>query len=268
MLKSATVTLGTTRDKLWRVHDIGRTLEDCFQQADAFPHRTPGEAALLCRSVNHRIEQQAHQLMAQVLAFAQLQLRRHTSYLRHTVDSVLNLHGTEWKVQEKASTPHKAGDGHRYRINLHKHGGAMGRLAYSQHDFDLLLVAILDGGMLLGLFAFPTGILAACALVAHKPTKMVLYPPWSLPVSLAGKVRSSWQLDHFVDLREWHCRPMLPPAAHKRLLEVFDRLRCHKPNMSSNGKVTTKHCLIMCNTLNGCLHSEEFSLPKETKLTL
>ena len=230
VLKSATVTLGTSRDKMWRVHDIGRTLEECFHQADAFPHCTLGEAALHCRSANHRVEQQAHQLMANVLACAQLKLRKSTSLLRHTVDSVLSLHSTEWNVQEKASTLQKAGGGHRYAISLQKHGGAMGRLAYTQHDFDLLLAAILDDGMLLGMFVFPTGILAARGLVGHKPTRLVLYPPWKMPVSSACKVSASWQLDHFVDLRACRGRHRLPPVARTRLLEVFGRLGCHKPS--------------------------------------
>ena len=222
------VTLGSLRDQSWRVQDIGCILETCFQQPYAFPHVKPAAAALLC-SISHRKEEQAHRLMVQVLHGTQCELER----LRLSwgpVDSVLKRGSCCWNVQEKASSLQKNGARRRYAVNLWKHGGALGSLAYTDDDFHLLLVAIMGGEKLHGMYVLPVSVLAEHKLVGHKPRQLVLYPPWAPPVQEASKRRNAWQLEHFVDVRDWDGRQELPAGAQSRLLgllQQLDQMPCH-----------------------------------------
>ena len=216
---SLRLTLGTSRDEYLRVPDIGRTLYECFHQPEHFPHCTMNEAALQC-CASHRMEQQAHRLMARALSCSQFELRK-PLLTSGTVDSVLSTHSSaEWNVQEKAS---RLKSRNRYLVNLWKNGGALGRLAYDEHDFDLLLVAIMDNEALLGMFVFPAPLLAERALLGQKPTNLELYPPWKLPKSPSCRTRHAWQLDYFLDLRGWDGSAVLPSVTHNRLVKLLPR---------------------------------------------
>ena len=70
-----------------------------------------------------------------------------------TVDSMLQvgIGGPVLCLQEKASHFNEG----RYRIKLSKTGGSLGRLAYAQNDFDLLVACVLLQGQLEGVLLIP-----------------------------------------------------------------------------------------------------------------
>ena len=220
---SLSVTLGSARDSSWRVQNLGLLLETCCSRSTDFPSITLEEALQQC-SCFHRVEVQAHLLLARLLSTGSFQLRR--SFPNSAaVDSVLAGQGLEWRVQEKASNLRRCGT---YAANLSKHGGALGRIAYTDNDFDLLLASVLDNGRLAGLFVFPIEVLSRLGAVGQKPVKLILYPPWNLAKREAIRLKHAWQLEYFVDLRAWDGEGPLSDDARSCLEHLLDRLAaCH-----------------------------------------
>ena len=216
------VTLGSKRDRSWRVLELGRTLEWFLHQPATFPHVTFSDAALQsCEA--HLLEAKAHNLMAKALSSVNCHLIR-SGIASAPVDSRIRTGTHTWDVQEKATRLQKSGSVGRYMANLFRNGGALGRLAYDEHDFDVLLVAILEGEALLGMFMFPVHVLAARGLVGHKPMQLALYPPWKLPVKKGCRLKQAWQLDYFIGLQDWDGDSSLCKQAQSRLLELVQRL--------------------------------------------
>ena len=208
--------LGTSRDEAWRVSDIGTTLRQVYDCSADFPHASFSEA-MYPSCEGHRIEMQARLQMKTVLSLVGAQLQD-TCFAADAVDAFLLHNGCKSRVQEKASNLRRST--RRYVVNLRKHGGALGVLAYSVHDFDLLLAAILDDGRLCGLYIFPVPALIAHGLVGGKPTTLRLYPPWAPPKQPATFLKHAWQLEYFVDLQD---QPVLTVQTRSRLLELLDK---------------------------------------------
>ncbi|CAE7652686.1 unnamed protein product [Symbiodinium pilosum] len=135
-----------------------------------------------------------------------------------SIDSVLRGASLELRVQEKARNRNKRGI---YCVDLSRHGGRLGKLAYRSADFDALVSTVLDELKVAGLFMFPTKVLERHALVDQKPVSLQLYPPWALPKRESARMKHAWQLDHFVDLRDWKGGDALPSCCRDRLLDLL-----------------------------------------------
>ncbi|CAE7727060.1 unnamed protein product, partial [Symbiodinium sp. CCMP2456] len=217
------ITLGSKRDKAWRVSQVGLVLAEYFRKGTV-PH-VPLQDALMQCGDNHIVEEHSHAQLASVLGSVGLRLHRPPNVYYDVVDSVLSWQEHEWRVQEKATHMWSHG---RYGANLRKSGGCLGPRAYAQTDFDILIVSLLDvSDRLLGIFLFPSCVLAKRRLVGnnHKSVQLYLYPPWSQPKPPAVAARHSWQLDHFVDLRSWKGKDFhLDPSSMESLTELLDKL--------------------------------------------
>ncbi|CAE7294845.1 unnamed protein product [Symbiodinium natans] len=213
------VTPGSSRDMAFRVEDIGSLLESCFRNTTDFPHVSLADARFQC-SPKHQVEERAHSLFRTLFHCVGFQLEKSFTGLA-TVDSDLMGDRCRWRVQEKASNVHACG---RYCASLCKNGGALGKLAYSETDFDLLLAALLEDGRLSGLFAFPTDVLARLGYIGQKPCHLPLYPPWRLPKWQHTRAKHAWQLEHFVDLRSWDAGTPLSPEMRDTLEDLLLRL--------------------------------------------
>ncbi|CAE7948084.1 unnamed protein product, partial [Symbiodinium sp. KB8] len=218
--KSLTVRLGSERDTAWRASYPELALVEYFKKG-RLPHMSLEHALLQC-SGNHIVEEHAHAQLASVLGSVGLRLHRPAS-VSDTVDSVLSWQENEWHVQEKAAHVQASG---KYKANLRKHGGCLGTLAYESADFDILTISLLDvSDRLVGLYLFPSCVLAKRKLVGGKAVQLHLYPPWSQPKRPAVAARHSWQLDHFVDLRSWKGKDFhLDPSSMESLTELLDKL--------------------------------------------
>ena len=216
----------SSRDRAHQVEDVGSLLENCFRNQTEFPHISLADARLQC-SPTHQVEEAAHVLLRTLFHCVGCQLEKSFGDLA-AVDSVLLGNGSRWRVQEKASTLQRA---QAYTANLSKCRGAFGRLAYSEADFDLLLVSLLDDGRLSGLFAFPADLLARLGYLGQRPCCLPLHPPWRLPKRQHTTARYAWQLDHFVDLRNWDVGTLLPAETRVILEDLLRRFK--KPGHSS-----------------------------------
>ena len=215
--KCLSISVGTERDRSWRVSDLGSTLEMYFRQPSDFPHVSMVDARLACGCKN-MIEEQAHLLMTTLFAGIGLQLRK--SFSTAVVDSVLAFPGQSHRlvrVQEKACSLTSQTQ---YAINLWKRGGVLGPQAYRDADFDLLLASILHEDRLAGMFAFPVAVLCKHGLVGQKPVRHLLRPPWLPGKKQATRDKYAWQLEYFVDLRGWTGSSELPSDTHARLNEL------------------------------------------------
>ena len=174
--QSLSVTLGSERDKAWRVSHLGLALVEYFKKG-RFQHISLQDALMQCAR-NHIVEQHSHAQLASVLGSVGLQLHRPIG-VSGAVDSVLSWQEHKWRVQEKAT--HKQAHG-KYRCSLRKYGGCLGKLAYARADFDILVVSLLDTlDRLVGIFLLPSCVLAKRRLIGHKAADLTLYPPWALP---------------------------------------------------------------------------------------
>ena len=216
--KGLRITLGSQRDEAWRASQIGLVLSDYFTR---LPHVSLQDALLQCGRT-HIVEEHSHSQLVSVFASVGLRLHRPAS-LTNAVDSVLGWQGCQWRIQEKAAHMHR----NRFSVGLRKHGGCLGRLPYSKADFDILIVSLLDDAdRLMGIFAFPSFVLAKYKLIGHKAVMLTLYPPWSQPKCPAVARKHSWQSDHFVDMRSW--KPIdcdLDPGTKANLTDLLDKLR-------------------------------------------
>ena len=213
------ITSGSSRDAAFQVDDVGLLLESCLRNRKDFPHVSLAEARVQC-SPNHHVEEQAHALLATMFHRVSYELEKSFTD-SPTVDSVLAGEACRWRVQEKSSTLQAD---FRYSVGLWKHGGALGKLAYSEDDFDLVLAALLDDGRLSGLFVFPADALARLGYIGQKPCHLPLHPPWRLPKREDTRVKHAWQLEYFVDLRKWDAASPLPFEVHKILENILRRL--------------------------------------------
>ena len=222
------LTIDSARDRAWRVHDIGFTLESCFLNPQEFPQVSLAEARLQCSNSN-RVEERAHALMAILFALAKFELQR--SFTSASVDSMLVGNGLALRAQEKASNLCK--NGH-YAINLWKRGGVLGRLPYEATDFDVLLAALLDAGRLTGLFLFPISVLMQRGYVGHNAIRLLLLPPWKPAKLETTGIRYSWQMEYFVDLRDWTGGAVLPDAVRSRLDHLLSQLAVAQKPKNTN----------------------------------
>ena len=219
------ITLGTDRDRDWRMSDICASMAQLFHSS-VFPLASLEEARLECGR-SHKVEEQAHLQMSAVFSCIGFHLTK--SLDQTTVDSMLCGEGQDWRVQEKASNARKRrGD---YVVSLKKRGGrAFGCVAYAESDFDLLLSAVLDDGKLIGLFLIPMQALAELGLVGQhvKAATLRLCPPWALPKTDAARIRYAWQLDFFLDLRSLNGEMQLSPDTHNRLQHLMRKLAAER----------------------------------------
>ncbi|CAE7864905.1 unnamed protein product, partial [Symbiodinium sp. KB8] len=211
------IRLGSARDKAWRVNNVGSALAE-YLKSSSLPHISSQEALLQCCGT-HLVEEHAHaQLFS---AFASVGRRLHRPLgLGAAVDSVLDWQSHQWLIQEKAA--HEQPDG-RYCASLWKAGGCLGRLAYAKADFDMLVVSLLEvSDRLVGIFLFPSTVLAKRKLIGHKALLLRLYPPWAQPKYRAVASKHSWQLDYFADLRSWRGKGShMDPSSKASLTELL-----------------------------------------------
>ncbi|CAE7642150.1 ATP6V1D [Symbiodinium sp. CCMP2592] len=208
-----TIRLDSEADEAYRVIDLGSTLEQHFLDQEAIAHISLKHARLWC-SQSHRVEEYAHLQMADLFARVGFQLEK--AHTLTAVDSVLVAEGCRWLVQEKASSRQKPrGD---FCVSLRK---GKSYQAYSDSDFDLLLAAVLEDNKLLGVFLIPVQVLHKHGLVGGKPRKLLLWPPWKLPVLEARRVKTAWQLECFVDLRGWSQSEAVLEKASNRLVQLL-----------------------------------------------
>ena len=220
--KQLWITVGFESDTGRRVVDLGSHLVACFDDESAFPHVSMAEAMLQCAD-NHKLEVAAHLLFAQLISSADMCLGYPTVH-QSAVDSLLavaDANGSmrHLRVQEKASRPRRA-DG-LYHLNMWKAGGALGRLAYAEDDFDLLAAFLMGEDQLEGAFLIPTPALVEHGVVGKKAKSLHLYPPWCLPKRQSTKEKHSWQLDFFLDLRGWNGSQELEPELLERLRSLI-----------------------------------------------
>ena len=252
------ITVGSDRHRKLRVHDIGATLEECYLQRKVYPLVSFSEAKFRC-SLSNKVEEQAHSLLAIVLAGIGFRLQKSVT-MRHAsaVDSFLfdGRRELEWRVQEKASNLLKT---NRYAINLWRRAGTCGLRAYSESEFDILLAAVLDDGCLSAVFAFPSHVLAKHGLVGQKPNRLSLYPPWALAKREATRRRHAWQLEHFVDLRSWSGDPTVPASICRCLQHLMHKLShssppqtCASAEQNKGHLVKTRHAFPASHTLPVC----------------
>ena len=212
------LTIGTERDRCWRVSNLGSALEMYFHQRDDFPHVSLERARMACCPKN-RVEEQAHLLLSAMFSCLGLQLVKSFSEL--VVDSLLVFPGQSrqpLRIQEKASNFQTAKGV--YAANLWRRAGTLGPQAYGDTDFDVLVVSILHQERLAGMFAFPVSVLRQQGLVGQKPVRHLLHPPWLPGKKQETRDKYAWQLEYFVDLRGWTDRSELPAAARVRLDEL------------------------------------------------
>ena len=134
------ITLGSQRDEAWGVSQVGLVLMEHFRNS-SFPSISMQDA-ILQYGGNYIVEELSHAQLDSEFAAIGLQLDRPIS-VPDAVDSVLRWRDHQWRVQEKA-THRQNGDG-RYHASLWKHGGCLGRLAYTKPDFDILFVSLRSG---------------------------------------------------------------------------------------------------------------------------
>ena len=177
---SVYITIGCKSDTNRQLKDAASRLVACFKDRQKFPHVSVEEAEHQCSPLQ-RLE-----------AIAGLQLRSLFRCLNYTftaphehqttADSLLEIGvgGPVVCLQEKASHFDRASS--RYQTTLSKYGGSLGRLAYDEDDFDLLVACILhEGDQMQGVFLIPISKLVSMDLVAKRACVLSLYPPWSLP---------------------------------------------------------------------------------------
>ena len=216
--KHISVSIGSSRDVAWRVEDMGSVLRRCFCNSAAFPHMSVHNALLMCGSSN-KVEEHAHLQLAAVLRAVGFQLQKSTSGT-HAVDSVFTGPIFDWDVRVQEKSCHRCLDG-RYQVNLRRRGGVLGYLAYRESDFDVLIATVLADCKLDGFFMIPVHVLRQHGLVCQKPACFRLYPPWALPKLEARRRTHAWQLECFLDFRDWAGGDTLPRGSRERLLDLL-----------------------------------------------
>ena len=227
------ITIGCASDMARRVDNIASHLLACFRDTQKFPHTSVEVAERQC-SRNNRVEAAAHRQLCNLFSCMNWSL---TSPRLHqtTVDSLLEVGVGDpvVRLQEKASHFHE--DMGRYRVELSKCGGSLGRLAYAEDDFDLLIACVLQQEQLQGIFLIPVSTLVQQGFAAKRPRMLPLHPPWSPPARNRTRKKYEWQRDFFLDLRTWQGSTELP-AQKKMLLEHLISLAIAK---------TAKRCLLV-----------------------
>ena len=218
------IAIGSSRDESWRVFDLGSALETYFRQHGSFPHVSLANARLTCCHTS-KIEEQAHRIMSELFAGVGWNLQKAFGDLAAVDSELTSLDepGRKWRVQEKSSNFNQSRGS--YSISLWRNGGALGRRAYNDTDFDLLLAAVLCEEQLLGMFVFPVRVLAQRGLVGQKPSNYALRPPWAPGTRQATRTKCAWQLEFFLDLRAWSGELPLPPCVHTHLEGLVQKLR-------------------------------------------
>ena len=217
--KAFTISSTSKKFMLWRVTDLGSTLEKCFHNQDEYPHITLQEARMKC-AASARVEEHAHLQLSEVFSCRGLALRK-PLLLSPTVDSVLAGPELEWRIQEKACNPRKRYNDNKHFIDLRKRAGAFGYVGYASHDFDVLVASILMKNRLVGFFLIPISALLRRGLVGQRPITLALHPPWALPKLETTQRKYEWQLEYFVDLRDWLRNAPLPWQTQERMLQLL-----------------------------------------------
>ena len=134
------ITMACPSDTRRRVEDTGTRLVACFKNTRKFPHISVEEAEWQC-SASSRVEAAAHRQLRSLFDCMNWSLTCPHEH-QTTVDSLLSV-GTGHplvRLQEKAS--HFRQIENRYRVNMGKCGGSLGRLPYAKDDFDLLVACV------------------------------------------------------------------------------------------------------------------------------
>ena len=212
------ITVGCNSDTQRRVSDLASHLLRSFHKTEEFQRLSIRQATLAC-SPTHQVEACARLQLERLFQHVGMCLKNPFIH-QTTVDSLL-----AWqhlgscpvllRVQEKAANKRR-GDG-RLSVSMSKRGGVLGRLAYSEDDFDLLAASVMNENQLQGVFLIPMSVLVQRAFAGTKATHMSLHPPWSAPKRKPTKDKYDWQLDFFVDLRAWQGSEDLSPMLQARL---------------------------------------------------
>ena len=219
--KTLGITIGCESDSKRRVLDIASHLRACFHDVRRFPHLSTQEATFQCART-YRTEAAAHLRLAQLFMSAGMHLSR--CPINNTpVDSLLKLEGREGstpdiRVQEKASHAQRCGS---YAVGMWKAGGALGRLPYANHDFDLLAACVLRDSQVEGIFLIPMSALVLRGFVGGKANSMGLYPTWRQPCQKRSNLKYGWQSDFFFDIRALQNSEQLPQVLSARLSDIL-----------------------------------------------
>ncbi|CAE7309274.1 psmc3ip [Symbiodinium sp. CCMP2592] len=213
--ESMGITIGCDSDTHRRVENIVSHLVGCFKNTRRFRHVSVEEAECDC-SPSHRVEAAVHRQLKALFRSMSWSLTCPHEH-QTTVDSLLQvgIGGPVLCLQEKSS--HFLEREGRYTVNLSKSGGSLGRRAYAQNDFDLLVACVLLEGRLQGVFLIPISELVQTGFVANRPRKLTLYPPWSPPKMNSTKQKYAWQHNWFLDLRTWRGSGGLPDELKGRV---------------------------------------------------
>ena len=234
-VKMLSITLGSASDTQRRVSNIESLLTTCFHDAATFPHLSVQEATFQC-APNHRVEARAHRGLAKLFSIVSDIRLCPPDVHQTTVDSFLqteNSCGRQWQVrmQEKALHVRRS---HRFCTAMWKSGGALGRVAYDQSDFDLLAACILRDGQLQGVFLIPMSVLVQHGFAGCKAVNMPLYPPWAPPKRSRTKAKYAWQLDFVVDLRAWQASGEPSQALQAKLRDLVLQASPSLPESANN----------------------------------
>ena len=214
------ITVGAASCRKYALPDLASHLVKCFR-SKRFEHMSIQQALLQCAPRN-RVEARAHAQLNALFASVKMCLSRPREH-QTTVDSLLTVDGPAGlvervRLQEKAS--HSCKVNGRYKCELWKRAGVLGRRAYAKDDFDVLAVSLLDTEQLHGIYLIPVSVLRSRGLVGQKPVTLYVYPPWAPPKRNATREKYSWQADFFLDLRTWNGSSQLQQPLQRRLRDL------------------------------------------------
>lgn len=157
-------------------------------------------------SDRHQIEYLAYNLSKAVLGDAGVSIRK-PFIQQGAVDMLLNGH---IRVQAKARTQMSNTNVASYNITLRRWAGTGMYRRFASDEFDLLLVQLIRGKGLIGMFLIPMfellhrGLTASGIPCIEQTCGLNLYPPWSSPAREKGNQGKGMAVEIFCSCREWH----------------------------------------------------------------
>lgn len=189
------ITLGGRWDAYRRRSgELTAALDDAWHDPKSFA-RMSCDDWRIPQSPSHQVELRSHDLGTQL--FSESGFRISYPALQHSaVDMILD---GEIRLQSKARTlpvdPTEA-----FSINLLR--GSRKAKPYDACDFDALVMYVMPGGTLKGLFVIPAcelqdrGFIGGAAIRSN----LRLYPEWSVPRRARSRAAKAWQAKYFVDV--------------------------------------------------------------------
>ncbi|CAK0871804.1 unnamed protein product [Prorocentrum cordatum] len=153
-------------------------------------------------SERHQIEYLAYKLSKIVLEGVGIFVSRPFTQMG-AVDFLLN---GKVRVQAKARTRMSSTSVGNYNIILRRTAGNGIYPRFSSDEFDALIVQLIRGQRLVGIFVIPMFELLQRGLVAPgiprrgEQSSLMLYPPWSLPNTDKARSAKAWQSKYFFQL--------------------------------------------------------------------